>query len=321
MRKIPRLLCILSALWLCVAGALAGVGATPRTEPPQAQEVNDPAWAKLQSLYDYPAAVPLHVEKLATDGNSYYTTERLRFDGVDGERIPALFCRPNIPGKVPVIIVLHGLGCNKEMFAEPIAMLAAPRGIAVMAIDARLHGERAVKGVDLWSTDLLRTRRETVNSIIDNRRALDYLDSRDDVNHDRYMLIGASMGGIMGAVLGAVEPRIKSAALLVAGGDLDQILATSSLPSIVRLRESGVDLAAVHTILHDFDPVNFIGHFAPRPLLMVNGRGDTVIPPPNAELLHHAAKDPKQIVWYEGGHTSPPLPLFGVLIDFVGNNL
>src|SRR5204862_6791531 len=46
-------------------------------------------------------------------------------------------------------------------------------------------------------------------------------------------------------------------------------------------------------------------HFAGRPILMLNGKEDRIVPPDAARLLFDLAPEPKQQRWYDSGH---PLP-------------
>lgn len=278
-------------------------------------------WERLQAVYEYDQALPPVVEVSETAGNNFYTTYSLTIEAVDGSQIPAILHRPNRPEPVPCVLLMHGLGGDKDSYALPMAMAMAPMGIAVMAIDARLHGERAREGEQMLSANLQRARDAIINTIIDNRRALDYLDSRDDIAHDRYMLIGMSMGGIQGAVLAAVDQRIKSVALVVAGGRLDALFLASEHPAAQALRDAGFEGEMLSQALYDLEPVNFIGHVAPRPLLLINGTQDEIIPAANAETLHQAAAEPKQIIWYEGGHIPPVGQLLVQLLSFAEANL
>jgi len=279
------------------------------------------SWEQLQAIYEYDHDLPLQADLTASSTASYYITEKITLQAVDNTPIPAILHRPNVAGEVPCVLLLHGYGGNKDAYSQPMAMFMAPLGIAVMAIDARLHGDRAQEGTGMWSTDLRMSAEAMLKTVIDNRRALDYLDTRTDIDHDRYMLVGMSMGGILGAVLGPVDERIKSAALIVAGGRLDLMFLRSDFPVIAKLREAGVtgELLAEH--LYRVEPVNFVGHFAPRPLLFVNGTQDPIIPRENAELLHQAAGEPKQVVWYEGGHIPTPQVAMGALREFISANL
>ena len=51
------------------------------------------------------------------------------------------------------------------------------------------------------------------------RRAIDYLESRPDVDHERIAFYGLSMGADDGAIVGAVENRLRTLVLVAAGLD------------------------------------------------------------------------------------------------------
>jgi dienelactone hydrolase/tRNA A-37 threonylcarbamoyl transferase component Bud32 len=117
----------------------------------------------------------------------------------------------------------------------------------------------------------------------DYRRALDYLSSRPDIDTTKFAYFGYSWGGLMGGLIPAVEPRIKTAVLYVAGLTMER-----PRPEV--------------------DPINYL----PRihiPVLMLNGKYDFFFPAGTAqrpffERLGTAAADKKYFV-YEGGHDVP----------------
>jgi predicted esterase len=116
----------------------------------------------------------------------------------------------------------------------------------------------------------------------DFTRALDYLETRADIDARRLAFYGVSDGATAGVVLVALEPRIKAA--IFQGGGLDD----DQPPEL--------------------DPVNF----APRvhvPTLMLNGRYDFVEPYESAQvplfLLFGAPAGQKRHVAFESGHALP----------------
>ena len=312
------------SVWLCAVALVAALGIGGCGSSAQGQDANDAGaktWAELQAVYAYDHSLPLEANITQTVNAGAYTTEKMTLRAVDGTSIPAILHRPNIEGAVPCILLLHGYGGDKESYSIPVAILVAPKGVAVMAIDARLHGERAETTTAMWGTDLAKSRHAMVNTVIDNCRALDYLDTRDDIDCGRYMLLGISMGGMFGAVLGPVDDRIKSGMLIVAGGRLDLMYANSQHETMVEMRAAGISAEMVAEAMADCEPVSFVGHFAPRPLLFINGTEDQVVPRENAEFLHGAAGEPKEIVWYEGGHIPPLLEVMGLLLGFIDEQL
>ena len=72
----------------------------------------------------------------------------------------------------------------------------------------------------------------------------------------------------------------------------------------------------------DVDPIYFVGHISPRPVLMQNGKTDRLVPPAAAEPLHKAAKEPKVVRWYPGGHDiyTDPAAIKDA-VDFLQTNL
>ncbi len=113
-------------------------------------------------------------------------------------------------------------------------------------------------------------------------RAIDYLETRTDIDKARLALYGVSNGAHFGVLASVLEPRLKTSVLLGAG------LRKVPAPEI--------------------DPVNF----APRvriPILMVNGRYDFQIPLQTAQaplfaLLGTQPQDKKHIL-FQTGHTIP----------------
>jgi len=317
-RRLPTATSLYALVFMAVLG-VAGCGSGA-----QGREANADAaktWAELQAVYAYDHSLPLEADITQTLNAGAYTTEKMTLRAVDDTKIPAILHRPNLEGPLPCILVLHGYGGDKESYSTPIAILVALKGIAVMAIDARLHGERAEAATAMWSTDLAQSRHAMVNTVIDNCRALDYLDTRDDIDHDRYMLLGLSMGGISGAVLAPVDQRIKSAILIVAGARLDLMYANSQHETMAGMRAAGITTDMVAEATADCEPASFISHFAPRPLLFINGTEDQVIPPANAGFLHEAAGEPKEIIWYESGHVPPLVQIIDPVLEFVDEQL
>jgi pimeloyl-ACP methyl ester carboxylesterase len=115
-------------------------------------------------------------------------------------------------------------------------------------------------------------------------RAIDYLESRPDVDGEKLAFLGQGWGAMMGAILPAVESRLK-VAVLVGGGFFTQ----RTTP--------------------DLDQVNF----APRvniPTLMLNGRFSPYVPlksvvEPMFRLLG-CPESNKRLIVYESSLFIPP---------------
>jgi dienelactone hydrolase len=114
-------------------------------------------------------------------------------------------------------------------------------------------------------------------------RAIDLVESRDDLDADRIAYYGVSWGGALGAILPAIEPRIKANVLYVAGLNFQP-----TLP--------------------ECDQVNYVTRVT-QPTLMLNGELDFFFPVkdsqrPMFDLLGTPAEHKRQLI-YERGHTVP----------------
>ena len=135
-------------------------------------------------------------------------------------------------------------------------------------------------GVYSYPDDSPSHRDWTIRTVKDLMRALDYLETRSDLDLERLGYLGVSWGGRMAPIVLALEDRIKAGVLIVGG-------LTLARP------------------FPETDPF----HFAPRvsvPVLMVNGDEDIVFPPEEAQLplyeLLGTPSEHKNHVVLNGGH-------------------
>jgi cephalosporin-C deacetylase-like acetyl esterase len=260
-------------------------------EPPAAQQVSALAF------YDYDASLPLDVEQNEVKRTDAFVQYHLWYTSAHDQRVSALLTIPTKPPKPPVTFVQHGYGDSKtvDYVQWPTVFLVA-QGYAVISIDSQYHGERARKDrrQELFDPRSAAMRDAFVQTVIDLRRAVDLLRAREDVDGQRIGYLGMSMGAMLGAVFCGIDERVKAVCLVVGGGGLGRMLGNQP--------ES-----AAGTNLKIIDPVYYAGMISPRPLLMINGRQDHTVPPAAAQALFDAAREPKRIEWYEGGHTDPPL--------------
>lgn len=260
-----------------------------------------------KSVFDYDKSAPFSATFEPYKDGEGFRAQKVKFMG-QKEMVPALLYLPTKSvGKPPVILLLHGMGGNKSQM-EMFAVLAVQNGYASFALDAPLHGERSKLGKLIIDSDLQRTRDNWVEAIVDYRRAMDYLESRKDVDTKRILLLGVSMGGMMGGVISGVDKRIDATALIIAGGDYEKLATESKHPIIPLLRRS-IEVAGkvkTESFLKEIDGINWVGKITPRPVLFVNGLSDPIMPKACAQALIVATKQPKTIIWDPVGHTILP---------------
>ena len=245
-----------------------------------------PSWDALKTPYQIDPHVAINVK--ATElGSSDSLGEHLSFVNHQRERVTGIFKRPPGSGPFACVLLLHGMGANKEDLLKSIGGWILQKGIAVLALDAKHHGERAnVRNLDVEQID-----DTMMTSVVEYRMVLDYLNKRGDVDMQRIGLIGYSMGGWSGAILAGVDSRIQASVLCVSCDSVIDMI--DGLPVSKRLPA------------HYIAPSNYVGHIAPRAMLMINGRNDPLTRPENVRRMFDAAGEPKELIWASSDHHLP----------------
>jgi dienelactone hydrolase len=283
-----------------VPQASAG-GATPAL-------YTDDAYAAVKTFYDYDQGIPLDARVVDRIDTPAFVREKIAFTAHDGERIAGWLALPkNAATPPPCILVLHGVGSNKDSWwradnpTGPLAPRLIEAGYAVFMLDARFFGERShlgdfanpqsFVGKNGW---LLRFRDLIVHTVIDYRRALDYLATRPDLDPKRRAVFGYSMGGVTAVNLLAVEPRLAGGIVCVAPPMLSGE-GSAAMPAAMRAR-----LAAVA-------PENHARALAGKPVLFLMASKDVYYTPAAAEtLVNLVPGDAKALKFFESGHMLPP---------------
>ncbi len=267
-------------------------------------------------IFGYDKSLPLSPQETPAEETAQYRVLKITYRSARDQRVPALLILPKNRGeeKLPCVILMHGLGSDKRMFQMlwgPLTMA----GYALFAIDAQYHGERKPSDdLPFFGMYPYRARDALIQTVIDLRRGVDYLQTRPEIDPNRIGYIGASMGGIIGSMFAGVDERVKAPVLLVAGGDWKILMEKSAL-SMWRdaARNNPQQMQEALRVMDVVDPVNWVGRIAPRPVLFINGDADDVVPVESNKALHNAAGEPKKVVWYKGGHVPPPTDWLNVI--------
>lgn len=260
----------------------------------------------LDVFYAYDKKLPLKADVKKVKDTALYTMEEITFDSINDERVTASLMTPKGGKKpYPVIIFMHGIGMKRDV-PEQAAPVIMGTGYAVFSISAKYTNDRKKSGKELSSMGagtIVEFRNAIVQTVVDYRRGIDYLETRTEIDTKRMGILGLSLGSVMGNTLFAVEPRIRLAAFMVGGGNFE-VMAEKSVffgPNFASLG-LGMTKEQILTVLAPVDPFNFSKYSKGRPKLMINGRQDEIVPPKSSAVMYDALLEPKHIVWYDGGH-------------------
>jgi cephalosporin-C deacetylase-like acetyl esterase len=248
-------------------------------------------------IFGYDKTLPLSAQETPAEETADYRVIKVTYRSARDQRVPALLILPKAPReeRLPCVILMHGLGGDKRMFQMLWGVLTKA-GYALFAIDAQYHGERKPSDdIPFFGMYPYRARDALIQTVIDLRRGVDYLQTRKEIDPNRIGYIGASMGGIIGSMFAGVDERVKAPVFLVAGGDWKILMEKSTL-SVWREaeRKNPQQMQDALRVMDVVDPVHWVGRIAPRPVLFINGDADDVVPVESNKALHNAAGEPKK---------------------------
>ena len=241
---------------------------------------------KRQFAYD---RTPLNavVEEI-DDSSPFWRKEEVTFDAAYGEErvIAYLFTPRSVQPPYQTVVYSPGGGTSQiptftDLPQRDFTELIITGGRALMfPVYKGSFQRRFTKWPDPRQTPL-KFRDLALQAMKDMRRSIDYLETRDDIDHERIAYYGMSGGAVFGPLALAIEQRFK-AAVLVVGGFYTWI----ELPAAA-------------------DPLNH----APRvktPVLMVNGNEDYFFPVETSQVpmfeLLGTPNGNKEHKLYPGGH-------------------
>jgi len=177
-------------------------------------------------------------------------TEEVWITGLDGAKLRAVIYKPsNAQGKLPAVIVVHGLGASSDTM-NAISTELARNGILVLSLNYRGH-DGSEGGVNYIGDPIA-----APNISNDLFASLTYLQGRADVDKQHIGVIGYSMGSRAALRLGILAPNIN--------------------PVVMIGPYYAWEISTVNTT-------------RPNNLLIIVGENDIITPPSFAELLFNYA--------------------------------
>ncbi|MBN1351143.1 acetylxylan esterase [candidate division KSB1 bacterium] len=252
-------------------------------------------------FYNYDKTQPFDAEMDTTGMAAINYIINITFTSLHNERVPAKLWMPKWATpevKAPVIFWLHGYGGNKHIEDAAFWGLSS-LNCAFMALDAQYHGDRRESAKAMYSLDLVQDRYAIAQTILDYRRAMDFISQYPQIDTTRIGILGGSMGGIVGAMLAGVDERVKVSVIIVGAGHWSEMLKLSDHETAPALRDYlHGHFSMIDRILMPVDPLTLIHRVSN--LQMHNGTEDMTVPYPLAVELFQHAGEPKEFHKYEG---------------------
>jgi dienelactone hydrolase len=190
------------------------------------------------------------------------------------------------------VLLMHGWSGSKEHWWRKDNYISGGNvresllqcGYAVLALDAQCHGDRiaendfapvnpyAAKDDPHPRKGFFTQKDIYIQTVRDYRRAVDYLESRPDIDAGRIGLLGYSMGGTHAHLLMGTEPRIKVGVAVATPAERSKFS-----PIAPQNLLSGIGERPFMTIIGNQDELCPVAHTRGRHALMTGPNFRTVI--------------------------------------------
>jgi len=251
---------------------------------------------EMLGLDPFPAKTPLNAVVTGTVDHEQFTVENLHFQSMPGLYVTAnLYIPKSLDKPAPAILYVCGHGEVKEgnvSYGNKVAYQHhgawfARHGYVCLTIDTLQLGE--IEGIhhgtyryNMWwwnSRGYTSAGVEAWNCV----RALDYLDTRKEVDPNRMGVTGRSGGGAYSWWIAAIDERIKVAVPVAGITDLQNHVVDGCV-------EGHCDcMFIVNTYRWDYPMVAAL--VAPRPLLISNSDKDTIFPLDGVCRVHQKVRE------------------------------
>ncbi|MCX7047832.1 MAG: dienelactone hydrolase family protein [Candidatus Sumerlaeota bacterium] len=207
----------------------------------------------------------------------------------------------------PAVVCLHILHGNFEL-ERLICSRLAQSGVVALFFKQPYYGERGGElGRQILATDANLLTSALDQGLEDARRAVDVLQTMEEVHPGRIGFMGISMGAIQSASVCGREPRVYKAYLALGGGDIRKVILTAREMTGIRLFIEGLPPAEqerVWACVDRLDPLmarEALRKLAGKDRLrMVCAELDQVVPPDCSRKLAEAAGIADRVTWLKG---------------------
>lgn len=253
---------------------------------------------------DYDAKAPLDIQETGTERRGDVRIVDLSYASPMGGRVPAYLILPPGAGKHPAVLFLHPGQGDRKTFVDEAVELAKNHGFVSLTISAPfLRPEnQGQRGGNPWNPEV--ERREKIQTIQDLRRGFDLLAARPEVDPRRLAYVGHSLGATMGGTLAGVEKRPAAFVLMAGYPSLTHAMMNNGDQGSLAFQELATpeQRDAYVKTMEPFDAFYYVASAAPAKILFQFAKRDEFITPWDAAAYVWAAKEPKEVLWYDTDH-------------------
>jgi predicted esterase len=248
----------------------------------------------LSQMRDYPKFESQDLRVLVKRAQEGIESQLLVMQTPFGYRRVAEMFRPEGEGSYAAILYVHwyeseSITSHRTQFEEEAKEMAG-------------HGAICISIETLWSDRdffLKRTQEEDVKNsmeeVVNIRRAMDLLLSQSGIDPKRFAYVGHDFGGMYGILAGSLDQRPTHYVIMAA---------TPRFPDwyLYLPKLEGESREVFIRQMAEIDPITHVPNLSPAEVFFQFATDDFHVPKERAEEFFSAAKDPREMKWYEAGH-------------------
>lgn len=192
-----------------------------------------------------------------------------------------VFGAESLPPASPVVYLTHGR-TGMALHLHDWCRDLAGMGYIAIALDQRNHGRRLLDGRVNWDWSVTHAADMYgvfLGTAADISTLIDLVPARLGLTSDRIGMTGGSLGGHATLMAMALDPRIKVGVPLIGSGDYRRLMELRAVLNKCPASDfSRYFSPAMEAAVRHRDPIHNAAVFADRPLLMLNGADDKVVP-------------------------------------------
>ena len=236
--------------------------------------------------------------------------EKLAFKTPDGIELKGWFI-PSPNGDRRTLIMCHGWGDNKGELLKQTYFLNETAGFNLMYFDFRSHGESAGEITTIGGLE-----------VIDFGAAVAWLRAHKPDFADRVGVFGLSMGAAVTVAALPDHPDVRCAVVESPYSDYRGVVTRWAWNNLRVPRFPLITIAmwilrwrVGDPKIDAFNPVEAAGRIAPRPLFVIGGEKDELMPEQDVRRVFDAAREPKQLWIVPGAYHAKCREAAGVEFD------
>lgn len=214
----------------------------------------------LLAMFDYDRNAPLDIQVLGSRTRGGAKVQSIRYAVAGGAPIDAEIVTPATDsGRHPGVVLAHGGAIDPDAFLTEAVTLAIRHGMVSVLPDIPMTIDGDA------DTDVA----YVVRSVIAERRAVDLLVARPDVDPHRLGFVGHSWGADLAAIMAGVDPRLSTVVIACARGRVAADMYQMGTPA---------DAPAYMATTSSLDATRFVAVPRTRAVLYQWGTQDDSIP-------------------------------------------